>query len=636
MTRLTILFIFGIISSSFHWGEAGVQMYAIDEIPKELLTNAHAVVRQDKSEVIVKGEKEMVVYITKTITVLSSAGKKFGNVIIKYDGSREISDLKIDLYDAQGKKSKSVAESKIDDVNASTGNTIYDDTRAKIYIPRVIKYPYTISYRYKIYTKNTLLIPSWYPVNNFNVSVQSSSYSYRAPKKYIIKTKKKNLENHNITTKTNQFLAKNIQAFTHEEYGPLAVDLFPYVMLSPERFFYEGINGSFSNWKEYGQWVYSELLKNKDQLPEIIQAEVTSLVNEWDSPYNKAKKIYEYVQKNTEYIQIKNGIHGVEPLAAERVHALKYGDCKALTNYTQALLKLVGIESRYTEVYASKEVKKDYESDFASITQGNHIILCIPQEKDTIWVDCTSDQLPFGFVGSFTDDRKALVISEEGGEIVTTPKYSHQDNLLTVNSKIEIKADGATKTEVNIKNEGLYFFDKISLQQMKETDKKSFLQDYFIDLFSKEDLEYFDVKISKERVSVNESLKFDSKSLATASSRYIILPYKIMKPTIETPPIYKDRKQRVIIKRGLTNEFKTTYTYPKGYTIDSKPSTKTIASPYGKYEISTTFGGQNALIIKSRVQLYKGEYDKNMYTNFRKFIEEINKIERQKIVLKKL
>lgn len=610
--------------------------YPVATISEHLLANAKAVVREDLTDVVIQGEKDMLIYNKKTISVLNSEGKRFGNVIITYDRSREISGLQIHLYDAEGNKIKRVSESRIDDVSASTGNTIYDDTRAKIYIPRVNEYPFTISYSYTLKTNNTLLIPNWYPINNYNLSVESSSYSYEAPPGFAIQKKEKNIQDHDISMTENGFEAKNIPCFVSEAYGPSATDLFPFVMLSPEKFYYEGLNGSFTNWKEYGKWVYDELLVNKDNLPTRIQREINAIVNPSDDVYTKAKKIYEYVQQNTDYIQIKYGVGGIMPLEAERVHALKYGDCKALTNYTKALLKLVGIESRYTEVYASKNVKKDYESDFASITQGNHIILCIPQDKDTIWVDCTSDELPFGFIGSFSDDRKALVISKEGGKIVSTPKYTYRDNIMKVHSKVKIDKEGSTQTEVKIQSEGLYFFDKISTENMKQNEKKDFMRDYFIDAFSKYDLKNFDTKTSKERVKIEEIINLKSKTHASASDRYIILPTKLMKSAIETPPTYEKRTQDIVVERGFTNEYTTTYSYPKGFKIDSKPPSKIITSPFGTYELKTSFGGLNAIKITTKIKVYQGKYSKKMYTRFRKFIDEINQIERQKIVIKKL
>src|SRR5690606_16810927 len=98
------------------------------------------------------------------------------------------------------------------------------------------------------------------------------------------------------------------------------------------------------------------------------------------------------------------------------------GDCKGLTNYTLALLKAVGVESHYAVVEAGR-AKIDLEEDFPTLAQGNHVILAIPHKGGYHWLDCTSQYLPFGYIGDFTDDRKAFVVTPEGGEIVGTTAY---------------------------------------------------------------------------------------------------------------------------------------------------------------------------------------------------------------------
>ena len=128
-------------------------------------------------------------------------------------------------------------------------------------------------------------------------------------------------------------------------------------------------------------------------------------------------KLYEYMQNKTRYVSITVGIGGFQPFDAATVDRLSYGDCKALSNYMKSILEVAGISSRYTLVYAG-ENNQDIKTTFPS-SQFNHVILCVPMEKDTIWLECTSQRKPFNYLGSSTSNRQALVIDENGGKLRT-------------------------------------------------------------------------------------------------------------------------------------------------------------------------------------------------------------------------
>ena len=137
--------------------------------------------------------------------------------------------------------------------------------------------------------------------------------------------------------------------------------------------------------------------------------------------------LYDFLQKNTRYISIQLGIGGWQPFEAAYVAEKKYGDCKALSNYMIALLKEAGITGKYVEIYGGKSPPPFIE-DF-SFSQSNHVISCVPLNKDTIWLECTSQTVSPGYMGSFTGNRKALLIDETGGHVVQTPVYRAGDNL---------------------------------------------------------------------------------------------------------------------------------------------------------------------------------------------------------------
>ena len=184
-----------------------------------------------------------------------------------------------------------------------------------------------------------------------------------------------------------------------------------------------------------------------------------------------AKIIYKFVQEKTRYISVQVDIGGWQPITANKVDEVSYGDCKGLTNYTKALLDVVGVKSHHVILYASNN--RNVDKNF-TVLQGNHMILNIPNEGDDIWLECTSQTIPFGFLGDFTDDRDVLVITPEGGIIKRTPAYINDNNLQILKADINLLPNGNIIATLEKKSYGSQYNDRYHIESYtkKEIDKE--------------------------------------------------------------------------------------------------------------------------------------------------------------------
>ena len=407
---------------------------AVTQISDELKKNANAVVRLSSLDIVIEKKNKMTFTYKRVVTVQNEKGNRFVEAYAGYDNQLKIRKIEAIVFDEYGEEIKKIKKRDFIDQSAVDGGTLYSDSRV-LYMPYMpTSYPYTVSFSYEMETQNTAFIPSWRPITGYYVSTEKDSYKLKDLAKLGIRYKTKNFEGYNINTKNNdttlEFYLSEIKAKKPEQLSPVLSKMTPQGMVAVNQFYYYGYNGFASNWKEFGDWMIASLLKGRNTVSNETIGIIKKLVTGIENPLERAQKVYEYVQNNTRYISVQVGIGGVQPIPASEVDRLKYGDCKGLTNYTQALLTVANVPSYYSVVQSGEEIV-DFDPEFASIEQGNHIILAIPNGDELTWIDCTSQVYPFGFIGDFTDNRNVLLVKEGESEIVKTTFYA--DNINTQN-----------------------------------------------------------------------------------------------------------------------------------------------------------------------------------------------------------
>jgi hypothetical protein len=380
-----------------------------------------------------------------------------------------------------------------------------------------------------------------------------------------------------------------------------------------------------SDWNECGKWIYDVLLSDKRMLPAATVEKVKSMTKEASSPKEKAQILYEYLQAKTRYISIQVGIGGLEPFPAESVDRLGYGDCKALVNYMQSMLDVVNIPSYYCVVQAG-QLKEDISRDFANVSDGNHIILCIPFENDTTWLECTSQKIPFGFLGDFTDDRLVLACTPGGGKLLRTPRYSADKNFQYREGAFQILNDGSLKGSVKTTFAGTqlgnHFYNSY---QTNSEQLKNLANWYNVDNISFDNILY---SVRTDVLEVRETFDAFIKNYAVASSKFLILHPNIFN-SASTVPQVKNRLNDVYINRGYTDVDIITYTLPPHVELNVQPLNKKLEVPMGTYELRTYIGGDK-LISYRKIQLREGLYPAAQYEDFQRFMQEINATDRGK------
>ncbi len=616
--------------------KANAQNYKASLIPDSLKEDANAVKRIEEIKIIIKGTHKAIIKHKYAYTILNESGDRLAYYSGYYDKFRSISDISGILFDADGNKIKSIKKRDIMDVSISDGFSIATDARAKQFSFLYKTYPYTVEYEDEVELDGTYQFPKWMPVQYSKMGVEYSSLQIEAPADYELRYKQLNYSAKHVVVNKKDVVTyfweiKNLKAIESEVWQPEWREVTPNVLIAPTVFEYAGYKGSMATWKELGLF-QKALNVGKDELPNNIKQSVHELTDRLNTTQEKVNALYEFVQKNTRYISIQLGIGGLMPFEAKFVAEKKYGDCKALSNYMVSLLKEAGIKGYYTWVAAGEDEAKNVVEDFPG-DYFNHIITCVPNGKDTIWLECTSQTKSPGYMGSFTGNRKALMIGDDGGYLINTPVYSPKDN--AQNRRVDAYIDKEGTLIANVKT--IFSGIQQELQHdliytYNDDQRKKYLNNYIsLPTYVVEKNDYKEVKGAVP--VIEENLKIVSANYANITAKRLFVTPNLFNRGSKLPNI-KPRKFDIEYDFSFIDVDTINIRIPDGYEPEAIPKNVDINNKFGSYSIHFLVTGTSIEMIR-RYTRNEAKYPASDYTDLVKFYDEMFKADRSRIVMLK-
>lgn len=615
-------------------GKSFSQNYNVSLLSDSLKKNADAVKRFEEIKVIIKSPSHAVVRRRYAVTVLKESGADQAAYINSYDKLQSLEHISGTLYDAAGKELKNVKKKDIGDYSANGDVNLVTDNRIKRHNFYYSQYPYTVEYEDEQDFDGIFFLPSWRPVEDIKYSVEQSSFIVETPADFGLRYKQVGYTDQpQISSagdkKTYTWQIKNFVAQTEEPYHPSWSEIDPAVYIAPSKFEIENYKGDMSSWLGLGKFI-SELNKDRQQLPENVKQDVHRIADALPDDKAKAAALYDYLQKNTRYISIQLGIGSWQPFNAGYVASKKYGDCKALSNYMVSLLKEAGVPARYVIITAGDNRKGVWE-DFPA-PYFNHAIVCVPGKTDTTWLECTSQTASPGYMGSFTGNRTALLIDEEGGHIVNTPVYKASDNLQLRKIDAVVDEQGTLTANVLTRFTGQQQDERHMLMHEATSEQKQRYLNTIINLptYSVEKFSYTETKGLIP--SIDETLSLRSVNFATMTGkRVFITPNFFNRSSMKLSP-EEPRKYDIEFPEAYMDADTIHISIPADYTVEALPKSVNLSTVYGKYSIDFSVK-DNMIDVLRKNEMVRGTYPKSAYKDIAAYLNEIYKADRGRIVL---
>lgn len=605
-------------------------------IPKNLLKYANAVIRKQETVLEIHSESKVTIREHFVLTVLNEAGSRYAYWSDNYSKLSSIDKIEGTLYNAMGTKIRSLKKAEIQDRPAYAAGQMIVDDRIKYHSFEHKEYPYTIEYTSVVTNNQTMFLPGWSPVRGRSMAVENSSFVIVSDPDYTYRTRLFNLPAMSIKTstgkkKTEIWSVSNLNAVPDEYGAPPIHEVSPYIALGASTFKLGNFKGDMSTWLEFGKFIKT-LTDGQDQLPEEEKQKVQAIVSNCKTEQEKVVKLYQYMQSKTHYVGIQLGVGGWVPFSAKYVAANGYGDCKALSNYMVALLKEAGIKSHYVLIRAGEE-ERDIPVDFPA-SYFNHAICAVPLQKDTIWLECTSQTKAAGYMGGFTGNRYALLITESGGVLARTPAYTKRENQYLSSISAELNKDGQLKIKANNRykamlGDDLHFFIHGYSQEekLKKLQAAIDIPQYAITNFDYKETPGFIPEIKEDlEITADHYAQFTGKRLFIVPNIFNKWEHKLSADT--------NRLYDIILNEEKIESDTVQIIIPEGYKVERPIKDGELKTPFGTYQAKAELMG-TTLVYTRRLELIKGRFPAKSYNELLLFYEKMYNADRAKLVLVK-
>lgn len=612
-------------------------------IPDSLTDKEHnSVVRCYDVDFEQTGNNEGICTYHRVVTVLNKKGDNSDEWTAYEDQFRSIVSFRGRIIDALGKVQGKIKKS---DLHLSgDGSSFASDDKFFYYIPpATASYPYTIEYEWQIkYSDGLVSYPAFTPIDNERQSMQECHYTLTLPLNSDIRERQLNL---NVSCNKEMIDGKKVKyqwtvparrGVILEDYSYMAIYQIPSIRVNPPTFTMQGTKGQLDSWKSLGQWLY-ELANGRDALPQSEIDKVKSITAGLSTNREKAEALYKYHGEKTRYVSIQLGIGGYQPMKAQEVCKTGFGDCKALSNYMKALLKAAGIESYLVGISTNF---KDLAPDFPNFNEINHVILCVPDGKDTVWIDGTATSfLPFGYIPSNLAGHECLLEKSEGGELIRVPDYAPEDNVESVVTELFFNNDFSLSDAIYKVHGGGRFYEKYLAWSKREIQQltNAVSQKIGINGCKITELKYENFTTDFYRMDIQ--CHFTASYGKVSGSRSFIPVFNSGNVTV--PKFKPERTMPLVLYSSACFVDTVIIHIPDGLEIESLPKwmtqndTNTVENVFGSVRATATVTDGNLITVVARFTRNACNQPIDRKEELISLLKATNEIFNSKIVLKK-
>ena len=597
-----------------------------------------AVVLRDDVIMRVFNENSAEYDIKVAILVKNKDGDEYGRVVMRESNFREITNISAVIKDTLGNVLKELQSEDIEEMEYSFGSVFYSGKLYKFFTLNYHTYPYIIEYEYTNELNTLFLWPDWYP--QWRVPNYSSTYKLILEEPvnfnyYQVGLDVKPVMKIEDSDTVYTWSLQNIPAKKKEDFMPPGSKVQKAILFTPQKFSVDDYAGRTDSWDSLARW-FSNLYSGRTKLPEQASNEIAELIDSVNDPLEKIDILYNYLQEKNRYVAVEMGIRGWRPQSAEEVYQNRFGDCKDLTTFMIAMLREAGIEAY--PALALTRTEGDVYSKFPS-NQFNHCITFIPMKEDTIWLECTADNMCVGEIPYNIENIDVLVVKDNGGELIKTPIKKASQNLSVTNMQGVLNEVGNLQVNISLTSTGnrKNYLNQNLVAKNQEEDI-TFLQNYFNDFHTNLRIKEYSSRIKNNTtrdliLEVNGSFnRFSPKR----GKRIFINPAVFNRITSDDRPdeTIEEREFPVFHYYPYIEIDTISVSVPGNFKVDYIPENKDYSFSFGNYKSEYSFESGKIHYMR-RFEISQSIIPVENYEEYLDFINKAMKADKAKYIFLK-
>ncbi len=296
-----------------------------------------------------------------------------------------------------------------------------------------------------------------------------------------------------------------------------------------------------------------------------------------------------------------------------------------------SMLSEVGIDNNKVIIHRGLRGYRELKEDFVN-TPFNHAMLYIPSED--MFLECTSNNYPAGYLGLDNANKKVLVVSSSGPTFMRTPSMGTDKNKTETITYIEFADNGQAEIKASCTYHG-GDHDRLRNSKDRVTDEemeKGFLKSYPLPVSSLDKLE---IKIHKGEPVADFEYELTTGKYASKAGKRFFIPLDPINNTVNVPKSIDDRKLPFTSLNESITENQLVIMIPEGYELESVPNKDfSKESDFGDLRLSVSVEDDTIKVYEKYIskKFVKTAED---YEAYRDTMKEYSKALNSKIVLVK-